>query len=57
MDISGCLLWLSTQGGYFSEAKGKPDTESNLAKDETVAQNFWNLCAAQAKKILGEDLQ
>ncbi|KAI0771510.1 NAD-P-binding protein [Trametes elegans] len=49
--------WKDFQGKYFAEAYGKPDTESTLAKDDEIAANFWELCAACAKEKLGEELR
>ncbi|KAI0829375.1 NAD-P-binding protein [Trametes gibbosa] len=49
--------WKSFQGKYFSEAYGKADTESKLAKDEEVAENFWELCAECTKEQLGVELR
>jgi hypothetical protein len=44
------------QGNYYSEAYGKPGTESELAKNEAVADAFWKFSAERAKEILGEDV-
>ncbi|KAJ8468229.1 hypothetical protein ONZ51_g9774 [Trametes cubensis] len=49
--------WKEYQGNYFSEAYGRPGGESNLAKDEQIADNFWELCAACVKEKLGEELR
>ncbi|KAL7282065.1 hypothetical protein ACG7TL_003534 [Trametes sanguinea] len=49
--------WKDYQGKYFSEAYGKPGGESPLAKDQTVANNFWELCASCVKEKLGEELR
>ncbi|KAI0356701.1 NAD-P-binding protein [Trametes cingulata] len=49
--------WKAYQGKYFTEAYGEPDHESKLAKDEEVADNFWELCAACTREKLGEELR
>ncbi|KAI0643725.1 NAD-P-binding protein [Trametes meyenii] len=48
--------WKEYQGKYFSEAYGKVDMESKMAKDEGISDNFWELCAACAKEKLGQEL-
>ncbi|KAH9853848.1 NAD-P-binding protein [Lenzites betulinus] len=50
-------VWKEFQGKYFSEAYGKSDVESRLAKDDEVADNFWELCAACTKEHLGVELR
>jgi NAD(P)-dependent dehydrogenase (short-subunit alcohol dehydrogenase family) len=59
-------LWLATtteitennfihyQGKYFDDAHGKPDGETDQAKDGLVADNWWRLTSTQAQEILGE---
>lgn len=57
-------LWLATstdvgpehQGHYYSEAYGKPDTESDQGKDESLGDAWWTLCRQRTKEIIGEDL-
>ncbi|KAI0637734.1 NAD-P-binding protein [Trametes polyzona] len=49
--------WKEFQGKYYTEPYGKPDTESNQAKDQNVANNFWKLCADLTEEILGERLE
>jgi NAD(P)-dependent dehydrogenase (short-subunit alcohol dehydrogenase family) len=61
-------LWLATtteitavnvnqfQGKYFDDAHGKPDGETDQAKDELIGDNWWTLTSTQAKEILGESL-
>jgi len=44
------------QGNYYSEAHGKPGTEIDAAKDETIGDNFWMLCGQLTREILGRDL-
>jgi hypothetical protein len=44
------------QGNYYSEAYGKPHTESNQAQDEALGDAFWAFSAARAKEILHEDV-
>jgi len=48
--------YLEYQGNYYSEAHGKPATEVDAAKDETVGDNFWMLCAQLTREILGNDV-
>lgn len=48
--------WKDYQGKYFSEPYGTPDTETDQAKSQELATNFWNFCAKLTKEILGEDL-
>ncbi len=45
------------KGKYFTEPYGKPDTESSQAKDQTVASNFWKLCADLTQELVGERLE
>ena len=45
------------QGNYYTEAYGKPGQESSMAQDETIADNFWELCAKLAQEITSEDLK
>ncbi|TFY56074.1 hypothetical protein EVJ58_g7856 [Rhodofomes roseus] len=49
--------WKDYQAHYYSEAYGKPGQESKLAKDETISNNFWELCAKLTKEITGEELR
>ena len=42
------------QGRYFDEPEGKPGKESKQAQDESIAHNFWELCANLAGEVLGE---
>ncbi|KZT23033.1 NAD(P)-binding protein [Neolentinus lepideus HHB14362 ss-1] len=49
--------WQEYQANYYSEAKGKPHTESDKAKDESIADNYWELCANLTKEYLGEELR
>jgi len=48
--------WNEFQGNYYSEPYGPPGTETDLAKDEELGNNFWTFCAARTKEILGEEL-
>jgi len=48
--------FMEFQGNYYSEAHGKPGTEVDAAKDETVGDNFWLLCGQLTREILGRDL-
>ncbi|KAL6306754.1 hypothetical protein BKA93DRAFT_138131 [Sparassis latifolia] len=48
--------WRDFQGNYYSDPYSKPQTESKLAKDNAVADNFWNLCAKLSQELLGEEL-
>lgn len=45
------------QGKYFSEPKGKRDTESADASDMEAASNLYDLCAKTVKDVIGEDVQ
>ncbi|TFK48301.1 NAD-P-binding protein [Heliocybe sulcata] len=49
--------WTEYQANYYSEPRGKPHTESDNAKDESIADNYWELCASLTKEILGEELR
>lgn len=49
--------WKDFQGQYYSEADGKPETESKLAKDPTISSNFWEFCANLTRELLGEELR
>ncbi|EED83742.1 predicted protein [Postia placenta Mad-698-R] len=49
--------WKDHQGNYYSEAYGKPGTESKLAQDSQVSDNFWNFCAKLTQELLGEQLE
>ncbi|KAL1946626.1 hypothetical protein VTO73DRAFT_14730 [Trametes versicolor] len=49
--------WKQYQGKYFAEAYGRSDSESNLAKDEEISDNFWELCAACTKEQFGTELR
>jgi len=44
------------QGNYYSEAHGKPGTETDAAKDETIGDNFWMLCGQLTREVLGKDI-
>jgi NAD(P)-dependent dehydrogenase (short-subunit alcohol dehydrogenase family) len=44
------------QGNYYKEAYGTPGTETDLAKDEKIAEAFWTFSSERAKAILGEDV-
>jgi hypothetical protein len=44
------------QGNYYSEAYGKPGTESDQAKQEALGNAFWRFSAERARAILGEDV-
>ena len=48
---------ISLQGKYYSEPYGKPDTESSVARDEAVRNNFWSLCSDLTQEILGERVE
>ncbi|GFZ47481.1 hypothetical protein JCM24511_05225 [Saitozyma sp. JCM 24511] len=45
------------QGRYFTEADGKVDTESNQAKDDALAQRFWDLAVRALKEKAGYDVK
>jgi len=49
--------WKEYQGEYYSEPYGKPKTETHLAKNEELANDFWEFCASLTKKLLGEELR
>jgi len=49
--------WGDFQGNYYTEAHGKPDQESKQAKDTTISNNCWELCANLTKELLGEELR
>ncbi|KZT74583.1 NAD(P)-binding protein [Daedalea quercina L-15889] len=49
--------WKDYQGNYYSEAYGEPGQESKLAKDETIENNFWELCAKLTEELTGNELQ
>ncbi|KAH9853847.1 NAD-P-binding protein [Lenzites betulinus] len=49
--------WKDHQGKYYSEPYGKPDTETDQAKDRVVASNYWKLCADLTEELLGERLE
>ncbi|KAI0643726.1 NAD-P-binding protein [Trametes meyenii] len=49
--------WKNYQGKYFTEPYGKPDQETDQAKDDVVATNFWKLCADLTQELLGERLE
>ncbi|KAI0771509.1 NAD-P-binding protein [Trametes elegans] len=49
--------WKEFQGKYYTEPYGKPDQETNQAKDQVVANNFWKLCADLTEEFLGERLE
>ena len=44
------------QGNYYSEAYGKPHTETDQAKSAELGNNFWNLCSQLTGELLGEKL-
>ncbi len=44
------------QGKYYTEPYGKADQETNQAKDQAVADNFWKLCSDLTEELLGERL-
>ena len=45
------------QAGYFSEAFGKVGTESDQAKDEALAERFWNLEVQTLKDKVGYEVK
>ncbi|KAI9063399.1 NAD-P-binding protein [Trametes sanguinea] len=49
--------WKDYQGKYYTEPYGKPDQETNQAKDQVIANNFWKLCSNLTEEILGEKLE
>ncbi|KAH9894194.1 NAD-P-binding protein [Cubamyces lactineus] len=49
--------WKEYQGKYYTEPYGKTDQETDYAKDQTVANNFWKLCSDLTQEILGERLE
>ncbi|KAI0366363.1 NAD-P-binding protein [Pilatotrama ljubarskyi] len=49
--------WQEYQGKYYTEPYGKPDQETNQAKDPVVAKNYWKLCADLTEEILGERVE
>ncbi|KAI0356702.1 NAD(P)-binding protein [Trametes cingulata] len=49
--------WNEFQGNYYSEPYGKPGQETNQAKDNALADNFWTLCAGLTEELLGERLE
>ncbi|KAI0069896.1 NAD-P-binding protein [Panus rudis PR-1116 ss-1] len=49
--------WQEYQGRYFSEPYGKPDTETDQAKDEAIGDSFWELCSKLSREILGDDVE
>ncbi|EPQ55827.1 NAD P-binding protein [Gloeophyllum trabeum ATCC 11539] len=49
--------WTEYQANYYSEPRGKPHTESDTAKQESIADNYWELCASLTREILGEELR
>ncbi|OSD01843.1 NAD-P-binding protein [Trametes coccinea BRFM310] len=49
--------WKEYQGKYYTEPYGKPDQETEHAKDQGVANNFWKLCSDLTEEILGERLE
>ncbi|KAI0829376.1 NAD-P-binding protein [Trametes gibbosa] len=49
--------WKEYQGKYYTEPYGKPDSETDQAKDQVVASNYWKLCADLTQELLGERLE
>ncbi|GJE84728.1 NAD(P)-dependent dehydrogenase [Phanerochaete sordida] len=49
--------WKDFQGNYYSEAYGKPHTETDLGKSDELGNNFWNLCSQLTQEIIGEKLE
>ncbi|KAI0757274.1 NAD(P)-binding protein [Daedaleopsis nitida] len=49
--------WKEYQGKYYTEPYGNSDQESNQAKDQTVADNFWKLCGDLSEELLGERVE
>ncbi|CDO74111.1 hypothetical protein BN946_scf185043.g161 [Trametes cinnabarina] len=49
--------WQDFQGNYYSEPYGKPGQETSQAKDQTIGNNFWKLCADLTEELLGERLE
>ncbi|KAK7684551.1 hypothetical protein QCA50_012498 [Cerrena zonata] len=48
--------WRDFQGKYYSEPYGKPDTETDQAKDGKLGDNFWSLCQTLSRELLGDDV-
>ncbi|KAI0347040.1 NAD-P-binding protein [Trametopsis cervina] len=48
--------WKDYQGKYFTEPYGTPDQETDQAKSQELATNFWNLSTRLTREILGEEL-
>ncbi|RPD74490.1 NAD(P)-binding protein [Lentinus tigrinus ALCF2SS1-7] len=56
-DINGSN-WEEFQGSFFMEPYGKPNqSESKIASDQTVGENFWKLCVQLTEELLGERLE
>ncbi|KAI0751285.1 NAD(P)-binding protein [Daedaleopsis nitida] len=49
--------WKEYQGKYFSEPYGKPDKETDQAKDQRLASNFWTLCTNLTQELLSERVE
>lgn len=47
---------VALQGKYFTEPYGTPDQETDQAKSQELANNYWTLSAKLTKEILGEEL-
>jgi len=48
--------WKDFQGNYYSEPYGNSGVETDQAKDDDLANNFWRLCVQLSREILGEEL-
>lgn len=64
---SESALWASTapkvgeraheyQGAYLRQPDDTLGTESNQAKDETLAKNLWELSKATIKEVVGKEV-
>ncbi|KAI0698903.1 NAD-P-binding protein [Cytidiella melzeri] len=48
--------WKDYQGKYFDQPYGTPDLETDQAKSQELANNYWALNAKLTKEILGEEI-